>query len=339
MLHKFCILVLLFLVACRTPQKKVQLSFYYWQQTLQLNTFEQDYLSILNSNRLYVKFFDIDWNGKPVPLAILNNKYPNINNYDIVPTVFITNRTFINIDKKGITTLVEKTHKKIFELLASMNISKIKEMQFDCDWTKATQTKYFSFLELFKNKITSQNIQLSATIRLHQIKYASKTGIPPIDRGMLMFYNVGKLEDIDTQNSILDPTIAQQYLVNFEDYPLDLDVALPIFKWGVLYRNSQLIKLINNLNADELADTSRFMNIAPKRYKVIKSTYLQGYYLYKDDVIRLEDVPLSVLNKIVPLLASKLQTSSFYLSFYHLDSLIIKDYPHESIYTLRDYFK
>ena len=45
---------------------------------------------------------------------------------------------------------------------------------------------------------------MSATIRLHQVKYRADTGVPPVDRGMLMAYNLLPPDQAGERSSILD---------------------------------------------------------------------------------------------------------------------------------------
>jgi hypothetical protein len=47
---------------------------------------------------------------------------------------------------------------------------------------------YLKFIAVFK-KLSKK--KLSATIRLHQVKYFKKTKIPNVDSGVLMYYNMG----------------------------------------------------------------------------------------------------------------------------------------------------
>lgn len=49
------------------------------------------------------------------------------------------------------------------------DIENVKEIQIDCDWTASTQEAYFEFLHYLKEKAKDKQIQLSATIRLHQL--------------------------------------------------------------------------------------------------------------------------------------------------------------------------
>ncbi|MEZ4901823.1 MAG: hypothetical protein R2822_08725 [Spirosomataceae bacterium] len=50
-----------------------------------------------------------------------------------------------------------------------------KEVQIDCDWTVATKAKYFRLLQQI-SALLPPSVILSATIRLHQIKFYRTTG-------------------------------------------------------------------------------------------------------------------------------------------------------------------
>lgn len=153
-----------------------------------------------------------------------------------------------------------------------------------------------------------------------------------------MCYNVGKIDDWKSENSILDSDIVLQYLDRFEEYPLALDVALPIFHWGLLFRDAELIQIFNNLQAEDLQDSARFQAIAKNRYEVIKSTYLNGHYLYEGDLIRLEAISEMELVRTTQLLSEQLPMQSRHIVFYHLDTTTIQQHPYEKLEVILDYF-
>jgi len=337
--------LILFLVfgfqACKkkTSTRKISPAFYHWQTNLKINQTEKNYLDSLQVKTLYAKFFDVDWDNKrqaPEPQAqvILNQK--NLTNLNIVPTIFITNRTLKHLPDSLVQQFADNIVTQIYLLAKQIPILKIKEVQIDCDWSLQTKIIYFELLHKIRQSLEQKGSKISATIRLHQIKYFQKTGVPPVDRGTLMFYNMGDLENVNTKNSILDLEIAKQYLINFDKYPLPLDLALPIFSWGVVIRDGKMIKLINQLSNTDLNDHTRFLKINEKRYQLIKSTYLDGYYLYKDDIIRLEDVSIEQLKNTAQLLSGVLKREDFHLIFYHLDDSTIKHFPHDNLETLID---
>ncbi len=333
-------LIILFLIgaalifsACEDSyQPSITPAFYHWKNTLDISNSEIKYLSQVSAKKVYLRFFDIDWEGnKAVPISIIETKNSIPNVLEVIPTIFITNRTMINVPIQQIPDLADKVFKKIEYLEKGFEKNTINEIQFDCDWSEKSRNQYFELLRLLKAKFSSQNKKISATIRLHQIKYFKKTGTPPVDRGTLMFYNMDDIDDLKTQNSIINLELAQQYFQNFDKYPLSLDIALPIFKWGIVFQGDKFVKIINNLDVNELQDSSRFIKIDKNRFELVKSTYIKGYYLYQKDQIRLEQVDIKDLQKAADLLSKIVPKEDRSIIFYHLDSTQIVDYPYEEL--------
>lgn len=324
------------LFSCQEPQHQAPLSptpaFYHWQTNLTLTTPERALLDSLGVKRLYAKFFDVDWDANTqsaVPLAQIQMDTQHLAGLEIVPAIFITNRCMIHLPKGDIGELAQNIHDLIDRLGAPLSSWQPREIQLDCDWSSQSRDNYFALLQALRQLNADRPITLSATIRLHQLKYAEQTGIPPVDRGMLMFYNMGDLEDWNEPNSILNLEKAKPYLT--ESYALPLDLALPLFHWGVVFRENELVHLSNALEASALLDTLRFQKIAPERFRVVKSTYLDGYYLYQDDLIRLEGMDQSTLIAASQMLSKQMNQSEPWVAFYHLDSSTIKNFSYESL--------
>lgn len=329
-------------ISCSTKKEKAPITpaFYHWQTEVKFSNFEKNYLDNFPIQKLYLKFFDVDKeNGQIVPKASIYGDSLAIilKNKTIIPTIFITNRTLKEISTPQILDLSEKIVTKI-NGLAEQNGLRFQEIQLDCDWTLTTKTAYFELIKKIRQQLPNP-IKISATIRLHQIKFAEKTGIPPVDRGMLMYYNMGDLDEMETKNSIIDNQIGQQYLKNATDYPLELDVALPIFAWGVLFRDGRMIRLINDLRDTDLADTSRFESIDATHFNAKKSNYLKGYYLYEGDEIRLENSPQLALENAAKLLAPILNGRERNVVFYHLDSTNLRTFPIVNLKKILDVFE
>jgi hypothetical protein len=293
--------------------KKVHPAFYYWRTNFHLNGAEQQYLKDCKIERLYVKFFDVDWEEatqRIVPLATveLDSSAKSIRQqWEITPVIFITNRAIANLTAEGIADLAKKIDRKIEAIEQKLGAEHSSEIQLDCDWTPSTRERYFQLLEDLGTRCQKKNVLLSATLRLHQLRYPQKTGIPPVKRGMLMLYNVGEVEEWGENNSIFRDQAARSYLEHLPSYPLEYDVALPAFSWGVLFRNAEMIRLINGLQADSLRDDPRFYEIAPARFRIEKSTYLNGYYLYQGDLLRLEHCGSTQLDSAASLVKVFLQ--------------------------------
>jgi hypothetical protein len=333
----FCTFLIFILPNCHQNRSTFSTpAFYHWKTNLKLSNPEQESLSRLQVKKIYTKFFDLDLDAKKQAVPLASLQCPNLmpDSVQIIPTIFITNRTLKRQSSERLQKLAQRIFQKINTIWQTVSNNKIKEIQFDCDWTPSTKENYFLFLKYFRailNKHKQEACKISATIRLHQIKYPEQTGIPPVDRGMLMFYNMDDLENIETKNSILDLSIAKRYLNQNSDYDLPLDIALPIFRWGVLFRNGKMIKLINNLDRTDLEDTSRFVSLAENQYEVGKSTYLKGYYLYGADVIRLEWVSEEELLDAATFLDGVFDNNENTISLYQLDTSTLKHYTDETL--------
>ena len=276
----------------------------------------------------------MDWDEatrKPKPVAKLRIEDSTLKNFSIIPTVFITNACIQKIDTAQLAELAGNIMQLINEIIFNNNFKDIPEIQIDCDWTESTKEKYFELL--MKLKALRPNAKFSATIRLHQIKYVSKTGVPPVDRGLLMGYNMGNLKNPATKNSILETEELKKYTGNLANYPLPLDVAFPLFDWKVLYRNNFYTGLIQNL--PESAFCSSFAEKTGNRYLILKDTLLAGYDLKKGDIVRNEQSYIKEVLSAADEISSKLKNTQLRVSLYHLDSVILRKYSThelESIY-------
>ncbi len=201
------------------------------------------------------------------------------------------------------------------------------EMQIDCDWTETTRSKYFLLLKVLREKLSPQHKTLSATLRLHQIKYKRKTGVPPVDRGMLMFYNMGSLSAQNKNNSIYNAEIATQYINYLKDYPLKLDMALPIFTWGVHLRSGKILSLVNNLSTDEATASNLFHESTAGLLVAKSGFFFHGEYYQQYDQLRMEEITPEIAKKAALQLAEKLTiTDSTNIVLYHFDSTNLSRY-------------
>jgi len=320
----------------KDPQKSER-AFYYWKSVFNLSGFEKQQLDSLQVKTLYLKFFDVDWDEagkKPVPVAKLQTpdareKLQGV--FTIIPVVFITNACIQKIDSSQVKQLAENMYSLFLEIKRSNGFDTIPEIQIDCDWTAATREKYFGLLNYFKR--LAPGSRLSCTIRLHQVKFLSKTGVPPVDRGLLMCYNMGNLKDPATKNSIIETAELKKYIGNLSGYPLPLDVAFPLFDWKVLYRDNMYTGLIQNLT--DAVFNNAFTGKTGDRYLVLKDTLLEGYDLHKGDMIRNEKSDIKEVLAAADVISRHLKNTPRRVSLYHLDSLILSKYTThelESIY-------
>ena len=335
--------ILLFAVAfcaCNRAPKLLapNRSFYYWKSVFTLNEYEKKTSQALKATTIYLKYFDVDWDdvlNKPIPKAILqvsDTSFLMNPAIELVPTVFITNECMLKINESQVAEFAEKI-KKLLEDVSFKNFSKksIKEIQIDCDWSAASRAKYFALLRLLKMNLKLE--KLSATIRLHQVKYFAKSGIPPVDKGLLMCYNMGNLKNPSAHNSIIDAAEFKKYMGNLGSYPLPLDIALPLFSWQVVFSNNLFKGLLHQLPKDSLHSSFSLKN--GDQFEIVKDTIVMGYELKKGDVIRNEESQVEEIIKVGAMLASKLPVVRRQLILFHLDSVTLKKY---SVYELENIY-
>ena len=317
-----CLSVILF--SCQKNENH-QIDFYYWRSNVSFNSLEKEYFSQLQAKKLYIRLFDVDVsNGMyPEPIGMINQFNGNELNAEYIPTVFITNRTFENLPTENIKLLAGNIYRQIEKLLYFCNVENFHEIQIDCDWTNGTRGNYFHFLEELK-KVSDRKI--SCTLRLHQIKFRKKTGIPPVDKGYLMCYATSSPKDNDSKNSILDIELLKNYLSGVENYPLDFDIALPLYSWAVVRNHLDKIKLINGVTAEELQNDIRFEMITGSRFKVADDIFFGGMYLNEGFIVDIESITPDLLNTAKECIGKKLKNKNHNIVYFHLDSIFVKHF-------------
>jgi len=317
----FPILVLFLLLSCGKSEKPV-VSFYYWKTIFKFSKTEKEVLDENNVHKLYVRYFDIGLhpeNKFPIPISPIRFE-ENPKEYEIVPVVFIQNKVMAesNLD---INELAQKTFDFI-EQINSKNKITCQEIQIDCDWTLKSKTNYLKFIEVFK-KLSKK--KLSATIRLHQVKYFKKTKIPNVDSGVLMFYNMGSIAP-DSLNSIYDQKIAERYLKSLKKYPLHLDFAFPIYSWAVHIRNNKVIGLRSKINSKALEKDPNFEKTSPIFFRVKHSNYKNGVFYEENDLLKIEEIKTADLKEMAKDLEENLVEKPKEIIFYDLDEFNLNNY-------------
>jgi hypothetical protein len=337
---------LFLLLACTAPSGPRKTGFYYWQTELAITPVFDAYLQNIACKTLYVKFLDIGRNPDShaiEPLSLLECRDTQLlSDKTIIPCIFLTNNVFQDITPAQIDWLALKTLEALESVGAQFpgrfnfkTPGTSTEIQFDCDWTGETKTAYFAYLQAIKEHLPA-HFRLSATIRLHQYKFPKQTGVPPVERGMLMFYNTGDLDDPNTQNSIFDLPSAQKYIQGApQHYPLPLDIALPVFSWALAYRDGHLWKIIANPEDSLFSDTSKFTVCTnPLNFVVQKATFLRGHYLRPGDQIRIERMTPALLQEAAQLAASIQVADDAVLAFFQADSSVVRAFPPSTLQTI-----
>ncbi len=313
----FFILSLILVFSCKKKEDK-SISFYHWKANATLSQEKQNILEKCSTKKVYIHYFDVDtihvesWKKENIfPEYVIKKIDPKFDNYTVIPTVFITNRVFQS-SKLNTQKLVEQVTGLINQITDKYLKQSIDEIQIDCDWSASTKNQYFEFLALMKDKF-----DISCTIRLHQIKFQDKTGVPPVKKGTLMLYNMGDLKN-KKQNSIIESNIVSQYINSESSYPLSLSIGLPIFSQTVVFNNKNEIRLINTTERKTLDNDVHFKKQDDLVYEVTKDTLYHGFYLSEGFLLKLEEATLEEVQTSYQLICnSKLSTNEVIV--YHLD--------------------
>lgn len=322
MIKRFFIgFLILFLISCNKNEKPV-VAFYYWKTILKLSETEKLALKDNEVTKLYIRYFDIGQHPQtkePIPLSPIRFQ-DAVTKFEIVPVVFIQNKVMLS-SSLDVEDLAQKTVRLIEEISTKNKITS-QEIQIDCDWTLKSKDNYLKFIERVK-KLSGK--KLSATIRLHQVKYFKKTKIPNVDSGVLMYYNMGSIAP-DSLNSIYDQKIAERYLKSLKKYPMHLDFALPIYSWGIHIRNQKVIGLRSKMNVAELKRDSNFQQLSGIFFKAKKSNYKNGVFYEENDLLKMEAITAADLKQMAEELSENVAQQPKEIIFYDLDEFNLKNY-------------
>lgn len=348
-------ILLFLLISCSNKQsasRRIERAYYYWRSG-DATPNERKFLKQQSIQKLYVRLLDVDWNEAQgaIPLngtSIEPIQY-TLERYDsfpvqMVPVVFITNKTFDRINEADIPLLARRLVRRCLPSWDSTDIryeqarfvgnyggpARPKEIQFDCDWTVKTSSKYFQFLKEVRHLIPD-SIQISATIRLHQYKYPDKTGIPPVDRGMLMVYNISDPKQYTPGQSIFEAGKAKAYFTTGKKYPLPLDIALPAWSWCLIYRNKQFYQIENGLGEADLKELSFLKPAGDHFYRVTQDTVYRDLFLRPGDEIKAEGIDEKTLQQAADLAAKAVNSDHFTVSLFELSENEFKNYSHETL--------
>ena len=324
---------LLLLVSCEKQPIKIERALYYWKSTpYRLEAQEQESIEQMRVEKLYVKFFEIepDATYKAIPTAKTHLKMdvPSMT-VEIIPTIFIRNEVFKIITNTFIDSLAGKIIKltdKYYKEKLGYSANTYKELQIDCDWTATTKNAYFALLKALKNQ-TSKKI--SCTLRLYPYKYPDKMGVPPVDKAMLMCYNLIAPLENEHKNTILSLEELVPYLKGTKAYPLPIDIALPVFSWLQVYQYNRFVGLLtppdSKIEAYLQAEDALW-------FRVTKDTTIGHLYLRVGDRVKNEQVSEKVLEEAAAALKKYIKFKNpTTIAFFHLDESHINKENYENL--------
>jgi hypothetical protein len=273
------------LLACGSPARDpdsppVTRAFYYWRTTFALSAAEQRALAATRTATLYVRAFDVVWNATERRAELVGRLtgYQPPPGVTVIPVVFLRQEVFTQLPSTQ--PLAAQVGAEALRLVPGA-----REVQLDCDWTDRSRDRFFAFLREVR---AATKLSLSATIRLHQVKYRERTGVPPVERGMLMYYNMGAFSAESGKRAIFDGEAAARYLARIADYPLPLDLALPIWSWTVHARDGVVVDLLQSTDPDELPALDFLRATSPDTFSVTRTAILHGAVLREGDVLKVE---------------------------------------------------
>ena len=215
----------LFIIGCdKRESLPDENSTYYWRTEWQLDSIETSFLSQYHIYKVYCRYFDVVMRDSvPMPNATIRFVDQVPQDLEIIPTIYITE----NCMHHHHDGLARRMIERILQINQTNDVSGVKEIQIDCDYTARSRKVYYDFLSEVRAEAKKHGLRLSTTIRLHQLSMPE----PPADYGVLMLYNTGDPLKFQERNPILDIRDVQPYLRYLSDYPVPLAAAYPVFCW------------------------------------------------------------------------------------------------------------
>jgi len=309
--------------ASSCTNKKSEKSYYYWRSSYALDKTEQEALG--KTNKLYLKVCDVrlDNNDNPEPIAVMLWKNDPITRIQYTPVVFIDKDIFISHQDNVKLGKLSNLAKNILSLITSSwshNQLSFDEIQIDCDWTPKSKKGYFIFLKELKRQSAKK---VTATLRLDQIKNYKITGVPPVDEGVVMAYNMGNISNPKAKNSILSMKVLKRYIHSNSSFPLPSKLALPIFSWKLLYREGQFKGIVSRLS-DSVLNFN--FSTADSIFYHCKTTFVSNDFSFeRGDILRVERVGAEDLEKAEKLIRSRMSLINETI-YFDLSSKNLKNY-------------
>ncbi len=329
----WCFLLLTAAFTSCHKSRKVNLSFYYWKTTYRQQPTEARYLKALHCRKLYLRIMDIDLNASGAglaPVSPVTFKSPVAADVALVPVVFIVNKALLSQTHQQLDNLAGKIVPFVQAKAEQAGKTGFEELQIDCDWTRTTRDNYFYLLKSIKGRPELKGRLLSVTLRLHQLKNRQSSGVPPVNRVMLMCYNMGDLRRYGPHNSILEQSDLEKYAgSSLSSYGKHVDVGLPLFSWAVVFRQHEYAGISKRMNQALLLNPDLFASAGNNQYRL--QTDMPAYGLQRGDEIRWEAVETSELQNAARYIARYINTDTINVIYFSLDAQTLTHYPYETL--------
>lgn len=318
--------------SCSHKAEHVERAFYYWKSNeWELKKGEDSAIKVINPGKLYIKFFEVSHDEMMGNIPVAKSQLSNYNleslKGSVIPTVYLTNDVFLKSSESELDSLANNVSFLISKYcLERFEMSKPQEIQIDCDWTPKSRDRYFYFLKKLKAKA---KMELSCTLRLYPYKYPDKMGVPPADKVMLMCYNLVNPLESENTNSILDTEELSKYLNIKRNYPLHVDIALPVFSWMQVYQNKRFRGLVypGNKSVKKI-----LKQVKPLWYEVTKDTMVEDHYLRIGDLVKYEEITPQKINTAIKIIKENVVLDkTITVALYHLDEKELNNFSYETL--------
>ena len=332
----FISLVFIGLASCSGETREVKRAFYYWKAG-DLNNYEAHFFEEAKAEKLYVKIFEItndDLQGSiPIAKSYMKLSTEFIKSTEIVPCIFVENDVISKSTDEQLIDLAENTvflvKKFLDDKLIKNSADKIRcnELQIDCDWMESSKNQYFKFLEAIKKHWDKE---LSCTLRLYPYKFEELMGVPPVDKVMLLCYNLLDPRTNNEKNSILDLQELEKYIVTDKTYPLPLDIGLPTYSSCYQFSNGQFDEISHGVSSN--LEQACLPSDDYLWYTVKTDTSLDYHYYKKGQRLKIERVTAETLLAATKLIVENIELAEVpTVALYHLDENELINYNHETL--------
>lgn len=309
---------------------------YYWRTALSLSPKERAALNELGITTLYLHMFDVrekDGELRPTSTLTFNDTIPG--NIEIVPVVFIEPSALNGTASTD--SLADRIISRVDRMLTLNGYPRSSEVQIDFDWTLRNRDPYYNILQRANEVLHSDGRRLSTTIRLHQLSQP----VPPVDYGVLMVYNVGRITNPDETNSILSRETVRPYLKALHEYALPLATALPVYSWDIVFSDNRFKAIAHSLI---LSDTTEFHPVGDNWFRAMRYGPLamagsrdgSGGRLFPGDMVRHEFVTPETLSAVRDDIQHAAPDAARRIILYHLDEKSLNQYDTQFLQTILD---
>jgi len=305
---------------------KTDRGIYIQNSVFQLNEVEKEFINYQDIQKVYVRFFEAGFNEKTKKPYISNlltiNEKPT-KAYRIVPIIIIKDKIFQYVNNENIEELSNFICQKITQIISDHKLTDIIEIQVDCDWELNSKIKYFKLLENIRKNMLFEDKILTATLKLQKINFIKISDVLPIDRCMLKCYNTGNIRDYNLKNSIFDFKESEKYIEIIKNFPIPVDLSIPVFSRAIVFKIQKFKMLIDNITEEEIKSSNKFEILQSHYFKAKENLELKGCLIQKDEIIRAEATDFSQLLKFAE--KTKLNNANYTVTLFYLNDAITND--------------